>query len=234
MTPRQPKGSSEVQSAERVPDHPADEPRDRGPRGDPDGPEPRLLVLADPDVDIDEGLLLLRSNPSHCILSTQCLSLAFPREEKKTYPRERILNAGGHMSDLSSDEFLTKCWKDLTEGNKSDLEKVMGKHNAYLAQEFARYCDNQRSVAAYVLQLYASEASTDRANSAEHDWRAAVAVALLSSASVFAFEGLIIVDVRSLTGLIAVLGTIGYFILACYVGFYHRLMARWAARSQKD
>lgn len=137
------------------------------------------------------------------------------------------------MSDLSSDEFLMKCWKDLTEGQKSGLEKVLGKHNAYLAQEFVGYCDNQRSVAAYVLQLYASEASTDRANADEKKWRVAVAVALLSSASVFALEGLKLYDIHSLTGVL-VLGSIGYTILAGYVGFYHRMRAWWTARPRKD
>jgi uncharacterized membrane protein len=109
----------------------------------------------------------------------------------------------------------------------------MGIHNKYLADEFLKYSPEQRTVAEYVFKLYSYKASVDRANSNERDWRAAVAVALLSSATVFVLEGSKWEDIQSLTRVMVVLGTISYILLAVYVGFYHRMRAWWTTKFRK-
>lgn len=127
-----------------------------------------------------------------------------------------------------------KCWKDLTEKQESDLESVMGKHNARLAREFVKYCDNQRSAAAYVLQLYASEASTGRADASEKKSRIAVSISLATTTFVLVLGFLNLGEKNSFIGGLSLAFVFVLIVLIGWVLFYHRIKKWLAGRKAKN
>lgn len=130
------------------------------------------------------------------------------------------------MEELSNEEFVRKCWEELTKTPEKSLEEMMGKHNKHLADQFVACTPEQRSIAEYVLKIYAHDASTHRANENERQWRAGVAVSLFLSASIFLFELQRLTHNETMLAVMAAVGAFFGFALGIYVLLRHRIV-KW-------